>query len=156
MFFPDHCLLSLLTSCNFEFYLFMCLILGAGDFCTTFLPAAVISLAFSTVEAIIKYYQLFPMLFPAIVFCCLTNIFFCALISNLFQTPTEIARSLLTRYVTTAVAVSLTTITHVSYNSYISSLVLCKILVISISSVCLYFFPLPFRLLRLWSRQEVL
>lgn len=84
---------------------------GAGNFLSVFLDAAIISLAFSTVEPILQYSTLMLYLTPFIVVICALVYIFAAVLSLICQSPSTIALPLLTHSITTPIALAVSAIT---------------------------------------------
>lgn len=87
---------------------------GPGDFISIFLNPAIVSLAFASVDAFIEYAALLPILVPAIAASCVCITVQAAVLSHILESPKIISLSLLTRTVTTPVAINLSTLTGAS------------------------------------------
>ena len=81
---------------------------GAGNFLVMFLNPAIVSLAFSTVDPLLEYYQLLPLMIPAIVVSCVVITIQNASISRILASPSVIASPLLIRTVTIPIAIEIT------------------------------------------------
>lgn len=84
---------------------------GAGDYLSTLVDSAVVALAFASVDAFINYIDLIPAIVVLVGVVALMIIVAAAVLALVLQSPSIIALPLLTRFITTAVAISLAPLT---------------------------------------------
>ena len=84
---------------------------GAGNYLSFLLDPAIVSLAFATVEPLLTYRRLLPFLVPVIFLSCVLILFQGALLAWLLQSPPVIAYPLITKCITTPIALSIASIT---------------------------------------------
>jgi putative effector of murein hydrolase len=97
---------------------------GAGDLLVMLLAAAISSLAFSTVDAIMQFHRLMSLIIPTLLICCVVIVIQAAFLSWILQTPSETGLPLLIRTVTTPVAVAIAEIIGASSSITASSTII--------------------------------
>jgi putative effector of murein hydrolase len=111
---------------------------GAGNYIAIFINPVIVSLAFPTVEPIIKYYRLLPFLIPIIFFICALILLQSALLAYVLQSPsTEIAYPMITHTVTTPIALAIAALTGANTNVVAATSVLNGVLSLRLAPIYL-------------------
>jgi putative effector of murein hydrolase len=87
---------------------------GAGNLCSCLLPVVIVGMAWSTCDAVLAFQKLLPLLFPAITLVVFVLLIFGVGIATLTCTPIELSTALMTRSLTTPVALAVAPLTTAS------------------------------------------
>lgn len=87
---------------------------GAGNLCSCLLPVVIVGMAWSTCDAVLAFPKLLPLLFPAITVLVLILLVFGIGLATLTCTPVELSTALMTRSLTTPVALAVAPLTTAS------------------------------------------
>ena len=110
---------------------------GAGNYLSFLLDPAIVSLAFATVEPLITYHRLLPFLVPVIFLSCVLILFQGAVLAFILQSPPVIAYPLITKCITTPIALSIASITGANTGVVAASSVLTGLLSLRIGAAYL-------------------
>lgn len=110
---------------------------GAGNYLSFLLDPAIVSLAFATVEPLLTYRRLLPFLVPVIFLSCVLILFQGALLAWLLQSPPVIAYPLITKCITTPIALSIASITGANTGVVAASSVMTGLLSLRIGATYL-------------------
>ena len=110
---------------------------GAGNYLAFLLNPAIVSLAFATVDPLIAYYHLLPFLVPVIFLSCTLILFQGAVLAFILRSPPVIAYPLITKCITTPIALSIASITGANTGVVAASSVLTGLLSLRIGATYL-------------------
>lgn len=85
-----------------------------GDFIVMFLPTAIVALGFDTIDALLEFSYLIPVLMPSLAGQCVTLLLYNSLLSYILQTPQQLSVAMLTRNAAIPISIQIAEVTGAS------------------------------------------